>query len=88
MSIDFDNDVIMGCIPIEDLPQAPKDQQKCEEHPCQICDKPMWVSEFKRAWIADKPNRRMYCFRCIIAAQLSQGINPRDTDITDAKRMQ
>jgi len=85
--IDFENNMVMGCIPIADLPQAPQDQQKCEAHPCPMCNAPMWVSEFKRAWIKEAPNRIMRCFRCIIDSHVANGGNVDDIDLLDATKL-
>lgn len=85
--IDFDTHVVMGCIPIADLPQAPKDQQKCESHPCPLCTKPMWVSEFKRAWIKDNNMRRMYCFRCIMESHIANGGDVNEIDVLNVRNL-
>lgn len=85
--IDFDKYMVMGCVPIEQLPQPPPDQNKCEAEPCPLCKKPMWVSEFKRYWIKQHECRRMYCFVCIINDQLAQGLDPRDLGIVNTRKM-
>lgn len=84
MTIDIDCKTIVGCIPVSRLAQAPTDQSPCIKEKCPLCEKDMWVSEKKRAMRDKSPqNVEIYCFLCLVAQFVKQGINPSDIELAD-----
>lgn len=81
MKFDFDKKTYIGCIPLESSPEHPKDQSTCIISDCPCCQKPMWVSEKKRAFQAGNPNREIYCIMCLVKAALEAGFEPGIMDL-------
>ena len=87
MTIDFVNDLIIGCIPLEAQETPPKDQSACVIEKCPICKKNIWVSEKKRQYRDIKLNVKIYCLVCIVVEQIRQGISPDQVEIVNIGKL-
>jgi hypothetical protein len=79
MKIDFDRNVVIGCIPKSVMRIAPHDQPGCKIEKCPSCKQDIWVSTLKKE-ASTKPNSILCCWICIVKEQIRQGINPGDCD--------
>ena len=57
------------CPPLEDYPEAPKDQSHCEPFDCPKCKQKMWLSEKKKGIIMLEPHTNneilLVCYNCL-----------------------
>lgn len=81
--IDFDNNIIVGCIPVNSHPTHPPDQKGCIIEPCEICTVDIWVSKLKRKYRKNKKNVQIYCFMCIQQSILEQDIDLYNLELVD-----
>lgn len=85
--IDFDKNVIIGCVPLSAFKTAPDDQPGCILEKCPLCKLDMWVSTLKRK-ARKNPNSKLYCWICIVKDQIRQGIKPGDCDFIYLNKVQ
>jgi hypothetical protein len=82
MKIDFEKDLIIGCIPVEHLSSAPTDQSPCIIEGCQLCKTLIWVSE-KKIELRKNKNAKIFCFICLVDEVIKQGGSPQDILLHD-----
>ena len=82
MKIDFEKDLIIGCIPVEHMSSAPTDQSPCIIEGCQLCKALIWVSE-KKIELRKNKKAKIFCFICLVDEVIKQGKNPKDILLRD-----
>ncbi len=83
VKIKFDENLIIGCVPVYVSPDHPIDLSPSIKRKCPSCLRLMWVSLKKRRYMKAHPRTRAYCLKCCHDSALAQGLDAEMIDIGD-----